>query len=542
MTIAQAPARRYARSGRVGRYRPTPDRPFPSLGWLWLEWTYAFLPSPADEKAPLIYTDEQARRIIEWGRLNPRTGAFVHSRRMHLQEAKGYGKSPKAGSLGILEFRGPVCFDGWDADGQPVGVPWGTGERPSPWIQVAAVSEGQTMNTWSALYSMLAANGAQAAEDLRIDLGKTRILAMDDPAARLEPVTASAGSREGQRITAAIMDEPQLWTPSNDGHLLARTILDNLAKMGGRAIFTGNAYEVGAESVAELFDLDEPGVLRYGRRPSATPNPDWPRARLLASLREVYADAWWIDLGRILDDALSPTADWERAKRLFWNLPSSGAASRWIPDALWDDAGGVPELDPRRPTYAAVFVAPDRRSAWIAVAQQDDSAVRLRVRAFPADALPEGELVQLAELEAYLGGLRAAFPAYVTGRRRTIRGREVRVPMHGPEIAYNGSFFEGTAQRLRRAGAALVDEPQTRVRLGAAAGSLKAATLEGRLVHDGGVELAEQIAQVDAEETETGWVIESAGPGARAAMFAVHRAMNAPKAPARTMRRGGPPR
>lgn len=541
MTLAlEAPPRRRIRRG----WRATPERPFPTLGWDLLGWTYAYLPSPADEHAPLVYTDEQARRILEWFRLDPRTGRFVHSRRLHVQEAKGFGKSPWAGSVGgICELAGPVCFDGWDADGQPVGVPWGYGTRPAPWGQVAAVSEGQTENTWAAILDLLNANGGRAADDLRLDVGLTRIYHRDRPG-RLVPVTASAGSREGQRVTNAIMDEPQLWLPTEDGpgaHELADTILGNLSKMGGRAIFTGNSYVIGAGSVAERFAVDEPGVLRYGLTPSVEPRADWPRDRLLASLREVYADAWWVDLERIVDDATAATADWDRAKRLFWNIPSAGAASRWIPDALWADAHGVPELEAKRPTYAAAFVAPDHRSAAVAIAQQDDGDLALRIRIFPDGPLPEGELVQLSELEAYLTGLRSSFPAYVVGRR-TLAGRDRLVPLRGPEITYNGSIFEGTAQRLRRAGAALVSEPQTKTRLGAAAGSLKAAVLEGRLVHDGNDEVAEQIAGVKAEETETGWEIDQAGPAARAAMFAVHRSMTAPKAPARTLRRGGPPR
>src|SRR5262245_18131441 len=315
-----------------GRYRPTPERPFPSLGWGVLDWTYAHLPSPADEGAPLIYTDEQARRIVEWFRLHPVTGAYVHNRRLHLQEAKGYGKSPFAASLDITDFAGPVCFDGWDAEGQPVGVPWGYGDRPPPWVQIAAVSEGQTYNTWRALYAMLAANGGRAAELLRIDYGLTRCYLMDSPEAILEPVTASAGSREGQRLTKATLDEPQLWTPSSGGHVLADTILGNLTKMSGRAVFTGNAYVKGESSVAERFDIDEPGVLRYSRRPTEEPEREWPRERLIGGLAEVYGDATWVDLDRVVDDAVSTTANWERMKRLFWNIPAAGAAARWIPE------------------------------------------------------------------------------------------------------------------------------------------------------------------------------------------------------------------
>jgi hypothetical protein len=219
---------------------PTDERPFPSLGWDILKWTRAHLPSPSDDAQPLIYTPAQARRVVEWFEIHPITGEFVRLR-LVLEEAKGYGKSPFAGSLDIVEFRGPVCFDGWDANGQPVGVPWGTGHRPRPWIQIAAVSEDQTDNTYGAMYSMLAARGGKIADELGIDLGRTRLLVKDMPGALLEPVTASAGSREGQRLTHATLDETHLWTPRNGGVKLARTIRRNLAKMGGRSVETTNA-------------------------------------------------------------------------------------------------------------------------------------------------------------------------------------------------------------------------------------------------------------------------------------------------------------
>jgi hypothetical protein len=52
-----------------------------------------------------------------------------------------------------LEALGDVVPDGWDADGQPVGRPWAS--IRTPLVQIAAVSETQTKNTWSPLLEML---------------------------------------------------------------------------------------------------------------------------------------------------------------------------------------------------------------------------------------------------------------------------------------------------------------------------------------------------------------------------------------------------
>src|SRR3989304_5905243 len=170
----------------------------PSLGWEVLAWLPRSLPPPADEKQPLVLSDLQARFVLAHYEVDA-VGAFI-KRRSILEEAKGWGKSPLAGAISIAEFVGPVLFDHWGSDGEPLGRAWGTNGSPPPWIQIAAVSEDQTDNTYAAIWEFLAANEHRAAIDLGIDLGRTRLYLKERPG-RLEPVTASAGAREGPRLT-----------------------------------------------------------------------------------------------------------------------------------------------------------------------------------------------------------------------------------------------------------------------------------------------------------------------------------------------------
>jgi hypothetical protein len=316
---------------------PTPERPFPSLGWAILDWTYAHLPSPSDDTKPLRYTDEQAVRIVRWFEIHPTSGEYLY-RTLILEEAKGWGKSPFAATLDIVEFVGPVCFDGWDANGEPVGVPWGTGGRPAPWIQIAALSEDQTDNTYGAAYAMLAARGGAVADELGIDLGRTRLYRRDNPGAVLEPVTASSGSRTGQRIVKATMDETWLWTPSSKGTKLASTLRFNLAKTNGRAVETTNAPILGQRSVAEQSDPDRPipGVLHYARRPRTTPDPRWSDEQLDMALRETYGDDLpWIHRPRLIRDIRDPRTPWDWALRQFFNIRTTGAG-RAVDPRLWE--------------------------------------------------------------------------------------------------------------------------------------------------------------------------------------------------------------
>jgi len=124
--------------------------------------------------------------------------------------------------------------------------------------------------------------------------------------------------------------------------------------------------------------------------------------------------------------------------------------------------------------------------------------------------------------------------------------------MPGPELAYHGSFFEGSAQTLREERLVMVDVPSTPERITPAAETLMGLVTSRALIHDGDIELAAQIRNVLARPAPKGWAIDAAVDarthqtrrivGAQAAMLAVHRAMTAPRPPSRAMHFGAPPR
>lgn len=300
-----------------------PEQPgeLPSLGWQLLDWWADYLPSPRDESEPLLFTDEQARGLIEWYTIDPTTGRYVY-RRGASRRSKGWGKSPREAAKGIAALAGPIVFDGWDSRGEPVGRPLGTkGGDPAPWVQIAAVSEDQTDNTYSVLYHLLGANDGKAADELRIDLGLTRCY-LRDRQGRLEPVTAAAGSREGQPVTDVVMDETHLWTPRNGGTRLAKTLRRNVGKMGGRSYETTNSFVPGEDSVAEgthkAYELGAPGIYYDAVEAPRVKQEDSDEI-LRAALAVAYGDAWWVDLGRLVADIRDPEAPWEDSCRFFFN-------------------------------------------------------------------------------------------------------------------------------------------------------------------------------------------------------------------------------
>lgn len=510
----------------LAAWKPAYPGEHPSLGWGLLQWATDHLPSPLDEDAPFRFTDEQARHLVEMYRLDTR-GRRLY-RRAHEEQAKGWGKGPFAAVIALMEFGGPVCFDGWDASGQPVGVPWGTKGRPAPWVQVAAVSEAQTANTWNALYGLLRARRGQVADGLGIDSGRTLLRRKDMPSAFMERVTASAGTREGQPIVFAVLDEPQLWTESNAGVDLARTILRNLTKTGGWGLFTGNAPLIGAGSVAEVYGKPTPGALHLANRPSGVLEPTWERKRMRVALDEVYGDAYWVPRERLLDDIADPAQPWADSLRFFFNVPGEGSVEdAWMPLQDWDDRAGDPVFQPALPVYACVRVAHDNRSAAVAVAQRQGDHVALRARVFTA---PADDYVSSDAIEDHIRSLHRRYPARVlTEVQYRDGGKAYKRKRPGPEILHHGAFFEPSRQRLAKDGVVMIDWPSSAERLAPAAAALMQQVISGELVHDGSDELTIQVGRVVARERPRGWAIES-GTGetivaAQAAMLAVYRAV-----------------
>jgi hypothetical protein len=276
---------------------------------------------------PLI--DEQARKLVQFYRLG--LDGLRVCRRGQLMGPKGVGKSPEGARWSLAEHSGPVVFDGWDADGEPVGRPW-----DKPVVQIAAVSEEQADNTYGALLELLTSDDGRAGDMLGLDVGVTRILRRGQPAARIDAVTASAGTREGQRVTFGLLDETHLWTRTNGGHRLAGTIRRNAAKMGGTTVETTNAYDPSTESVAQATDEAAEKAARgvWQWRPKGPAVGSLANRRdVKRALRVVYEGAHWIDLDRLIDEMHDPDTTEADARRFYLNETVRSHDAAFDPDS-----------------------------------------------------------------------------------------------------------------------------------------------------------------------------------------------------------------
>ena len=304
-----------------------------SLGWDLLTLADDLrVPSGEFYGQPLVLTDEQADFLLRWYAVDEQ-GRFMF-RRACLRRPKGWGKSPFAAFLVYCELVGRTRFAGWADDGEPYGRP-----HPSPWIQIAAVSEDQTDNTYVALLEML--RDSPALDLYGIDTGLTRTY-LKGRGGRVEPVTSSSGSREGQPLTFAVLDQTESWSKTNGGVRLAATLRRNVAKMGGRTFEIPNAHVIGDGSVAEqsfkAWEKGSPGML-YDFREAPAVDDFSQHDELRDALAVAYGDSTrWVDLDRLVQECNDPATDPSDAMRFYLNRPASGA-DRAVDMRRWAELG-----------------------------------------------------------------------------------------------------------------------------------------------------------------------------------------------------------
>lgn len=312
----------------------------PTLGWIVLDWIAdnLIVPDGASDGEPLTFTREQAEFVLRLYEVDRRfEGPAIHGRAMRnarlirravLSRPKGWGKSPLVAALCLVEALGDVVMDGWDANGRPVGRPWASlGFKPK--VQIVAVSEDQTANTWEPCLDM--ARRGPVADNYDIDPMETFIAV---PRGIIEPVTSSGTSREGFRPVFSALDQTESWTPSNGGTKLASTIRRNLGKVNGCSVETPNAFEPGMNSVAEksfaAYGLQQEGRTRLDKgllfdhreAPAETDPAD--EDSLRAGLAYAYGDSadvhgGWVNLDRLVAEYWDPDTDPQEARRYYLN-------------------------------------------------------------------------------------------------------------------------------------------------------------------------------------------------------------------------------
>lgn len=316
--------------------------PIRTLGYEVGDWIEDNLVIPDGEKLgqPYILTPEMWRFLIRYYQLNDNNQLRYYGGQ--LMRPQKWGKDPFMAALVWAEALGPVRPDGTDANGDPVGKP-----VPTPWIQCAATSEDQTANTFRPIFTM--ATDGPLANWPGLDIGLTRINL--PTGGQIEPVTAAARSRLGQRLSFATFTETHLMTPASGGTKMAAAMKRNLAGMRGRWVEGTNAYDPGEHSEAQITaEAKAPAVLVDYRPPRNRVDFN-DHAAMRAELQYVYGDSsvaagGWVDEERLLQEMQSEAMAESDGRRFFLNEIVAGS-SDFVDPALWASLYSDAELKPR---------------------------------------------------------------------------------------------------------------------------------------------------------------------------------------------------
>lgn len=324
---------------------------FLSLGWIAIDWIENYLVhGPGDVQGePIQLDDEQATFILRAYELDKQ--GRRKTRRAFFSRPKGRAKSELAGMLVCFEALGPARFDGWDANGNPVGRP-----VQYPFIRCLATEESQSGNTYDNVRFMLEHLKTNFGTEFPgIDVGITRTFIKGG--GEIVPSTAASASKDGGKESFAVADETHLYS-SPELRRMHETVRRNLAKRKAAdpwMLETSTMYAVGEESIAEQTHrlhvaiqegrIKNPGLLFDHKQGLEVPdlmNTD----ELKRALRVAYGPAFaWLDIDRLIAEIQDPMTRPSDARRYFLNQPSTDT-DKYMDAVAWKQAAEPEILEP----------------------------------------------------------------------------------------------------------------------------------------------------------------------------------------------------
>ncbi|HEY0644803.1 MAG TPA: hypothetical protein VGD39_15355 [Nocardioides sp.] len=327
---------------------PLPPVSFPTLGWQVIDWMETYLcHGPGDVQGERWEIDDEIALFICWlYRVHPQDHPLAGrrlARRGILSRPKGRAKSEIAGGLMCAEGLGPVRCDGFDANGDPVGVP-----VTYPFIRCMATEEDQAGNTYDNVVYML--SEGEAANEYAFDIGRsaetsTRVILREETGGEIRPSSSGDASKDGGKESGATADETHLYI-SRQLRAMHRTVSRNTGKRKiaePLMVETTTAYQPGENSIAEQAAeryahlpieecLTKHGVL-YDHRQGSEPKRFGDNRSLTKALREGYGPAAdWMDFPRIVQIIREAEDPEEEGYRYYLNIPRR-TKEQWLAPA-----------------------------------------------------------------------------------------------------------------------------------------------------------------------------------------------------------------
>jgi phage terminase large subunit-like protein len=308
---------------------PRDETPYPSLGAQVCAFIEGYLVhGPGDLRGQPVVLDQEKRALVYrmyevFPKGHPQAGRR-RFKRCALSLRKGSAKTEFAALIaaGELHPEGPVRCDGFDANGQPVGI-----GITDPYIPLVAYTEEQSDElAFGALRIILMYS--QIADDFDIGLERIMRIGGDGKAVSL---SSSPDSRDGARTTFQVCDETHRW--SLDRLKAAhRTMLANLPKRkksDAWSLEVTTAPSPGEGSVAEdtmeyarkvdAGEIQDSRLFFFHRQASDKHDLSTPEGIRAAVIEASGPVAEWSDIDGICEQWQDPTADKSYLERVWLN-------------------------------------------------------------------------------------------------------------------------------------------------------------------------------------------------------------------------------
>lgn len=290
---------------------------------------------------PWRFTAGQKRFLILWYAFDA-DGRWLYRSGLK-RGAKGTGKDPFGAAMCDIELVGRSQLV-WDEDAQAF-----SGIRHLlPLVQIAANSEAQAKDMLRIANALF---NREARDFYQIDCGETRTILKDG--GRLELLTASEKSSEGDAATFIALNESHHMTEASGGHRIAEVARRNVGKspaaLQARLCEFTNAHRMGSDSVAErTFNAWQAQVSGRALRQdilydSIEADPATRlhvEDELHAALRAAYSDAPWADLERLADEVLDPRTSPGDSIRYYLN-GLAAAEDAWVDPRTFDSLANL---------------------------------------------------------------------------------------------------------------------------------------------------------------------------------------------------------
>jgi hypothetical protein len=235
--------------------RPDPESLNPTLGQQvcdFIEDRAVFGPGSLQEQSAKLDA-EKKMFIYRMYEVYPKGHRLEGNRvfeRCAVELRKGLAKTEFAAWVAFCELHpeAPVRFDGWDANGDPVGRP-----VSAPYIPLMAAAEEQVMELAFGVLTFIIQHSPDASI---FDCSKERIVRLSRSGTNdgvAVPVSNAPNTRDGARTTFQHFDEPHRLTLPRERHA-HETMLQNLPKRqieSPWALYTSTAGNLGQGSIEE---------------------------------------------------------------------------------------------------------------------------------------------------------------------------------------------------------------------------------------------------------------------------------------------------